>query len=446
MEKVINQVKSMAYEKPLVIMMPIIVCLLAATFHLYDFILQVSAGVMTSELMRDLSIDARGLGIVAAFYYYAYTPMQIPAGLLYDRYGPRVLLTFATLVCVAGAYFFGYATTPALAAFGRFCMGIGSAFAFIGALVLVSRWFSAVYFALMAGIVQFMSSIGAMLGEAPLAKAVSVYGWRDSILWLATAGLFLAAVIYCVIRDYPAGKKPAAPKKRNGLASEWQRLTEVFTKPQARYVAIYSFFIWGPILCFGVLWGVPFLAVKYTINHIEAGAMIMSLWMGVAIASPLAGFVSNYIERRNVVLGSLAILGIFSSGIVIYGPVLPTFIIYSALFLFGFSAGGQSLAFGVINDFSERHLIGTAIGFNNMAVVAGGAIFQPLIGFLLKAQWDGKIVDGVASYSVEMFQHGMLLIPLCYVGCIYMTSKRIKETYCQPVYLKDKKYVHLGKH
>ena len=83
-----------------------IICSLAAMFYLYEFILQVSPAVMTKELMHDLSLNAAGLGAMAAFYYYAYTFMQLPAGLLSDRFGPRFLLTIATLICVLGAIFF----------------------------------------------------------------------------------------------------------------------------------------------------------------------------------------------------------------------------------------------------------------------------------------------------------------------------------------------------
>ena len=116
-----------------------IICLLSASFFVYEFFIQISPGVMTNELMRDLQIGAGGLGILSAFYYYAYTPMQLPAGLLFDRFGPRILLTFASCVCALGALSFGLAHTVAEAAAGRFLMGIGSAFAFTGTLLLVSR-------------------------------------------------------------------------------------------------------------------------------------------------------------------------------------------------------------------------------------------------------------------------------------------------------------------
>src|SRR5688572_26100765 len=112
----------------------VVICILASAFYMYEFALQVSLGVMTNELMQDLSLNAASLGLVSAFYYYAYTPMQIPAGFLHDRFGPRRVLTVAILTCALGAFFFSFSTGIFNASIGRFLMGIGSAFSFTGAL------------------------------------------------------------------------------------------------------------------------------------------------------------------------------------------------------------------------------------------------------------------------------------------------------------------------
>ena len=106
----------------------IIVFLLAAAFLFYEMALQVSPSVMTHQLMLDFKINASVLGVMAAFYFYSYTSMQIPAGLLYDRFGPRLLITISLCICVMGAFLFGFTTTVVLASLGRFFMGIGSAF------------------------------------------------------------------------------------------------------------------------------------------------------------------------------------------------------------------------------------------------------------------------------------------------------------------------------
>jgi len=204
---------------------------LAVFFYLYEFALQVSPSVMTDSLMASFNLDAAGLGAMGAFYFYAYAPMQIPAGLFYDRYGPRILLTVAIMVCATGAAFFAMANTASLAALGRLFMGMGSAFSFIGVLVLLTRWFPAHYFALMVGLAQSMGSLGAITGEVPLAAAVSRWGWRPSLLGMAIIGFVLAFLVWKIIRDWPEGRAPVSTAN-TPKHNEWQRLGHVLRHRQ----------------------------------------------------------------------------------------------------------------------------------------------------------------------------------------------------------------------
>ena len=189
--------------------MPYFVFLLATAFYLYEFILQVSPSVMAAPMMKTFGVSASGFGFISAFYFYAYAPMQVPAGLLFDRYGPRKLMTCAIILCALGSVFFAATTNIMAAAAGRFLMGFGSAFSFIGALVLLSRWFEPTKFALFAGIAQFMSSLGAMFGERPLAILINAYGWRTASFILGGIGFILALLFWIFIRDYP--KQPKQP-------------------------------------------------------------------------------------------------------------------------------------------------------------------------------------------------------------------------------------------
>lgn len=417
------------------------VCLLAASFYFYEFILQVSPSVITNELMRELAIDATQLGFVSAFFYYTYTPMQIPAGLLYDRYGPQLLLTVACMICVVGAFLFAMAESAWTAGIGRAFIGVGGAFSFIGALVLISRWFPPVYFALMAGMVQFLGSVGSMFGTKPLAESVAVFGWRPSLMALGFAGIALAVLIWRFVSDYPPNKKPnaiaASPVSGRRQLSEWNRLQRVLSRPQTWVIGLFSLSIWAPILFFAALWGTPFLKVKFGISDVEASGMIMMIWLGIALASPAVGYLSNRMGSRTKPLYWGALLGVIASTIVIYIPQAPIYLIYVCLFFYGIAAAGQSLAFAVINDYTERELVGTAIGVNNMATVAGGALFQPLVGRILDWRWDGTVINGVPFYDVSMYHTGLLLAPLCFLLCFIMAYWFINETYCEPQYLSN---------
>jgi len=410
----------------------IIICVLASAFYMYEFTLQVSLGVMTNELMQDLGLNAASLGLVSAFYYYAYTPMQVPAGLLHDRFGPRRVMTIAILTCALGALFFSFSTNIVNASAGRFLMGIGSAFSFTGALMLIARWFPPAYFAVLSGIVQLMSSVGAIGGELPLAVAIHHWGWRHSMVHLALFGVALAALVWFIVKDSPSQntsqKKRASSINPESISNKFKL---VFGRATTWWVAGYSFLIWAPIATFAGLWGVPFLVSAYHLTTAEASMACAAIWIGVGVGSPLSGWISEYMQRRRSILAFCGVLGTVSSLIVIYGYV-STPMLYLALFAFGLAGGGQSLAFCVVRDNSHPGTIGAAIGLNNMATVAGGAIIQPLVGYLLCVNWDGTYAaNHLPLYSVADYHSGLIMIPLCYLLSAIVGSRFVKETYCQ---------------
>lgn len=411
------------------VVLPLLIYLLAASFYLYEFTLQIAPGVMTFELMRDFNIQATGVGIISACFYYAYTPMQLPAGLFYDRFGPRLLITLATLICAGGALLFALTDLAYIAAAGRFLMGIGSAFAFIGILITVANWFSPRYFALFAGVTQLMGSIGAIAGETPLALAVARFGWRTTLLTIAGIGFILALCIGLIVRDSPQGKSALHTRSNRSISLT---LKTVLSKRQTWVIAGYSFTIWAPVTVFAALWGVPYLMVRFNISAAMAASAVSMIWIGIGVGSPFAGWFSDKIRLRNLPLTLCAGLGIFSTLTILYIPQLNLTIIYCLLFLFGFAAGGQSLIFAVVKDINPPGIVGTAIGFNNMCVVAGGALFQPLVGYILHKFWHGELNNGVPVYLAQDYQLALILLPLCFLIAWSIARFGLCETYCEP--------------
>ncbi|CAN5352984.1 MFS transporter [soil metagenome] len=414
--------------------LPIMVCSLAACFYLYEFILQVAPAVMTHELMRDLALDASGLGAMSAFYYYSYAPMQLPAGMLFDRFGPRRLITLAIMICVVGAFFFSMTHGVMLASAGRMFMGIGSAFSFIGALLLIARWFPPQYFALLAGIAQAMSSLGALVGEVPLAEAVARLGWRQSMFWLGIIGTLLAIFIWLFVKDHPPGYKAAKIMPEVVESHEMQNLRQLLKNSQTWLIAIYSFCSWSAVVVFAALWGVPYLQALYGVSTAVASSAISMIWIGIGIGSPLLGWFSDKIGRRCLPLSLAAAIGLIVTLALVTIPHIPLYLMYVLCFGIGLAASAQSLTFGVVKDLTPPKIIGTAIGFNNMAVVAGGAIFQPLVGWLLHLQWNGQFQAGTPVYHALSYQHALIILPICYLVGLIISQKLLRETYCRSSY------------
>nr|WP_028387875.1 MFS transporter [Legionella fairfieldensis] len=404
-----------------------LIFLLSATFYLYEFVLQVAPAVMAESMMKSFQVNAAGFGIVSAFYFYAYAPMQLPAGLLFDRYGPRKLMTSALILCAIGSFFFASTDSLYTAALGRFLIGIASAFSFIGVLVLVSRWFPPQQFALLAGIAQSMSSIGAMFGEMPLAALIERVGWRNASFILALIGLGLAALIWSVIRDYPHQPIQSAPKR--SFKDEWHRLLSVWRHSYTWVISSYSFAIWTPIAVFAALWGVPYLQQKYQINVLTASGLCSMIWLGIGLGSPLLGWISDRCCSRRLALAVSAMFGLIATLVLLYLPDLPLNGAYFVLFLLGFGAGGQTVSFAVVKDNNPPELVGTASGFNNLSVLLGGAIFQPVVGILLNNSKGWSVVNDLPIYTMQSYNKALFIMPLCYLASLIVALFLLKESH-----------------
>lgn len=385
-----------------------VVYALVALFLCYAMLLQISPTVLSVQLMRDLQVDAWGFGLIAASYFVSYTLLQLVAGLLYDRVTSRIILTLAIVATVWGILFFGVAHSISIAVLGRFLMGAGSAFAFIGLIIITTRWFPPQYFAFLITLTQLLMVLGLMMGLTPFAILVDKYDWRPTMQGIAIIGAILAVLIWIFVHDKDA---PYAKEKLPSLQLK-QSLRTVFLNKKMALLAIYTFASYVPLMSFAILWAVPFVMTRYATNNIAASLPCLMLWLGMGIVSPLVGYFSDYIKRRQFLLSICAFLGLLISIVIIYLPQLPLGCMYFCMFALGMVTASQVLTFALVKDHSSPEVIGLALGFNNFAAVGGALILQPLIGYLLHQNKQQTTIFGVAYYSLAAFQQALLIIPV----------------------------------
>ncbi|MEZ5857091.1 MAG: MFS transporter [Hyphomicrobiaceae bacterium] len=121
--------------------LPLLGWLTGAVFFFYAWVLRVSPSVMIDELMREFAVGATAVGSLSAFYFYGYAGMQIPVGLLIDRFGPRRLMTVAGLVCGAASLLAALSPSIEGVYLGRFLIGASAAFSLVGAMAVAGQWF-----------------------------------------------------------------------------------------------------------------------------------------------------------------------------------------------------------------------------------------------------------------------------------------------------------------
>ncbi len=412
--------------------LPFIVCFLAALFYLYEYALRVAPSAMMQQLMASFHTDSTGFGMLASLFFYGYASMQIPAGLLLDRFGARKLLIVSVLICSFSTLIFAYTTSLMLAGVTRVAIGVAAAFAFPGTLLLASRWFSSRRFVMIAGIVQLLGCMGAICGEHPMAILVGHLGWRMTLVYSASVGVLLF-VLYCLLlQDSP--KKARFYTVKQIRKSELGRLSLVIKHRQMWMIALYAFGIWAPITLFGSVWGISFLKVDFHLSVTRSASMVAFLWIGVAFASPLVGWWSDYIGQRRLPLQLAAGLSLLSTLAIVYLPHLSMYQMVLLLFLLGVSSCGQMICFGLVKDIMLPRTHGTAFGFNNMAVVAGGVLLSPLVGFLLNQHWSGQRIGNAPIYAVSDYHFALVILPLSALLTVVMSLFFIKETNCVAQY------------
>ena len=114
----------------------------------------------------------------------------------------------------------------------------------------------------------------------------------------------------------------------------------------------------------------------------------------------------------------------------LYWPNLSVPMLFLLMFLYGLSNTGVGVSYAVAGEINERRVAGTSLAFANMASIIIGAAFQPLIGWFLDLQWDGKMVGGIPVYSIEAYRQAMLALPIC-LAVGLLSTFFVKETYCK---------------
>ncbi|HYF97938.1 MAG TPA: MFS transporter, partial [Coxiellaceae bacterium] len=334
---------------------------LGSGFMFYKYLLEVSPSVMVNDLMRVFNATGAQLGNLAGCYFYAYLLMQIPMGIFTDRFGPRRVTSFAIICCAAGALLLAYANELIVAELARFITGFGAAVAAISCLKLTTLWFPPKRFALMAGLMMSIAVLGAVGGQAPLSIVMSHIGWRDSMIYAAVLGFALGFIFWLIVRDHgPHAVQVETPTERPPV---FAGLKKILQNRQTWFLSWYSGLAFAPVSVFGGLWGVPYLQEVYGFERTLAAQQISLVFIGFAVGSPIAGWLSSRIGRRLPVMAWGTAAAFIFSLLILYVPNLSVWECGLLLFLFGVGISCFLLCFSMICEVNHLILAATAIGF-----------------------------------------------------------------------------------
>ena len=408
---------------------------LGAALYFIGFYQRVAPAVITVELSQAFGLTAAALGNLSAFYFYSYVAMQIPTGLLADRFGPRVLLTVGAAVAGVGTAVFAMSPDTWTANLGRLLIGGSVGVAFVSMLKLASHWMPSRQFALTSALALAIGVFGAVFAGAPLRILVDEFGWR-AMMWVsAGATLMLAFVTWFMVQDDPAtrGYKSYADHT-HPLENADVGIFTVLKAALGNRNVILLFFIAGApsaiILTFAGLWGVPFLTTHYALGAANAAGLCSTMMVAWAVGSITYGAASDRLGRRKVFfIGGLAVTLVLWATL-IYVPNLNYVWLVALMIGIGFFGACFILSFAFAKESGPAHLAGTVSGIANMGVIQGPMTMQPLVGIILDRTWSGASVQGKRVFDLASYQQGFSLM-LIWGAIALILLLFTRETFCR---------------
>ncbi|MFC0189494.1 MFS transporter [Fictibacillus aquaticus] len=365
-------------------------------------------GLITDQLMHDFKVSAAVIGLLSSIQFLAYAGLQIPVGLLSDRYGPNRFLIIGTLLNGLGSLMFSYAPNEYVLIFSRFLVGIGDSMIFVNVVLILSRWFKVHEFVGLIGVVSMVASLGSLSATLPFSLWIQSTGWRTPFLTMGIVLLLISYLLYTTLVVTPKEKfkeeeskaKKAATKKRENV---WVILRRVFTARQAWATFLCHFGVVGTYVGFIGSWGVPYGIQVFDLSRSEASQLIMYGLLGAMIGGPLISWITSRLDsiKRTYTIIHLIVffswIGLFAAG------VKPSFsMVILLLLIIGFGNGASSLTFAVVRKSFRIEEVGVVSGFANM----GG-----FLSAVLLPSFFGSVLDLFPQSSINIGYHYGFIIP-----------------------------------
>ena len=407
--------------------------IVVATYALSFFQRFAPAGI-AADLVAAFNTSASSLGALAATYFYVYTVMQVPTGILVDTLGPRRILLIGGLVGGVGSLLFALASGLELALVGRTLIGLGVSVTFIAMLKIIAVSFDERRFATLVGLAMLIGNLGSVLAGAPLSWLAQQTSWRHIFVALAGVSLLLGVACWVLLREQPtaAGQTDTKPSFDRSLIMSG--LVSVLKNRDNWPTVCVNFGICGSFFAFAGLWATPFLTQAHGLTRAAAANHISLYFVGFALGCVFMGALSDRLGKRKPVLIVTSHLYLLIWLLLLWDLALPLLASYALFTLMGLVTAGFTLTWACAKEVNAPQLSGISTSVTNMAGFLAGAVLQPLVGWVMDQRWQGGLTStGARLFTADDYHAGLLLLTaVAAFGAL--ASWWIRETGCRNIW------------
>lgn len=371
-----------------------VVAYIVAVLHRTSF------GVSGLAATERFSISPSVLSGFVVLQIVVYAGMQIPAGVLLDRYGSRIMISAGALIMASAQMLLALTESLPLAVAARVLVGVGDAMTFISVLRLVPQWFAPRRVPLVSQLTGIFGQIGQILSALPLMLLLNGPGWGFAYGSAASLGLLSFVLAVSVIRNAPPGLEVVAAPA--GLREVGKQIRAVWGRPGTRLGFFTHMGTQFSMTTFALLWGVPYLRSAQGLSPAEAGSLLTLSVISAIVAGPIIGILSGRFPMRR----SYLVLAIMISNAAIWTVVLslpgpaPIWLLIVLVMVISVGGPGSMIGFDYARMFNPSTSMGTAQGMVNI----GG-----FLASLLVIQAMGLILDAMGGYSFDAFRVAWLV-------------------------------------
>jgi len=372
-----------------------------------------SFGVVGLEATDRFHASASAISFFTVLQLLVYAGLQIPVGVLVDRFGSRAMIAGGALLMGLGQLQLAFADSVPAGVLGRVLVGAGDAMTFISVIRLIPLWFAPARVPLLTQLTGMSGQLGQLLSVVPFAFILHSAGWTPA--FLALAGFSGAAVVLVVLmlQDMPPGTPRQEAAK--GLRATGVSLSRAWRQPGTRLGMWSHFTIQFSGTVFAMTWGYPFLISAQGLSAATV-ASLMSLYVAGAIgAGPLIGrFVARHpLRRSTMVLILVAATAAAWGAVLLYPGRSPLWLLAVLIVVLAIGGPGSMIGFDFARTFNPAHRIGTATGIVNVGGFFAALMAIYLIGAVLdvlnSTGFSRGELYGLEPFRIALCVHFLLL-------------------------------------